>query len=111
MKRGVVDGKDGATRVQQEARWGSTGPQGIPSPKGDAGAPGPQGPPGADRLAGYEIVQTSLDAAPGIEVAGTLGCPSGKRVLGGGRTATDNESYPPINAYVTASGPTSDGTG
>ena len=43
----------------------------------------------------------------GVEIVGTLPCPSGKRPVGGGWTTTDNN----FQVTVIGSGPTSDTTG
>jgi len=87
---------------------GPTGPQGVQGPTGPQGATGPQGPTGADGVSGYEIVSASAAIGPGVIAFGTIPCPAGKHVTGGGWTLDD-----PIgrDVFVNQSGPNSDGTG
>jgi hypothetical protein len=87
---------------------GASGPAGPPGPKGDTGSQGiagTQGNPGANGVSGYEIVTASTPIGPGIEVLGTLPCPSGKKAVGGGWTTTENS----LSVNVIGSAPTSDG--
>lgn len=63
---------------------GATGPQGIQGLKGDTGATGPGGPAGAG-VSGYQIVSADV---PGP--SGSVFCPTGKRVLGGGAEIGSN---------------------
>jgi hypothetical protein len=87
---------------------GADGGPGAKGDKGDPGAPGakgdtgPQGPPG---VSGYTVVSISATIPAGQGAAGTLACPAGKKVLGGGWDA---------GAFVTppnTSAPSSDGSG
>src|SRR6185437_2731107 len=92
---------------------GATGPQGAQGPTGPQGATGPtgpQGPPGADGVSGYQILSASADIGPGQAAAGTLLCPAGKHVVGGGWT---DDASPPFGFDVVTlqSSPNSDGTG
>lgn len=87
---------------------GPTGPQGVQGPTGPQGATGPQGPTGADGVSGYQIVSASVPISPGQAAAGTLLCPGGRHVMGGGWTA---DSLFNFGVNVTQSGPNSDGTG
>jgi hypothetical protein len=64
---------------------GASGPVGVAGPAGPEGQAGPAGVAGpAGGLSGYEIV--SGDVSGG----GTVLCPAGKRVLGGGAQIVDN---------------------
>lgn len=96
-------GATGATGPQ-----GPTGAQGPTGPQGPAGPTGPQGPTGADGVSGYEIVSASADIGPGVSAAGTIPCPAGKHVTGGGWT-TDQVFA--TGVFVNQSGPNADGTG
>jgi len=54
-------------------------------PKGDLGPRGPKGDAGAPGISGYEIRhETGNTWNPGEEVSAVVGCPSGKKALGGG---------------------------
>jgi Collagen triple helix repeat (20 copies) len=73
---------------------GEVGARGPAGPKGDPGTKGlagPQGPPGTS---GWEIL-----ISPGIELPanltrkGSVRCPTGKKVLGGGVSHTDGVLY------------------
>ena len=69
-----------------EGPQGETGPQG---PQGEPGEPGPQGPQGEKGdpggLSGYEVVESDLvTAAPHVTLSGSVDCPPGKVVTGGG---------------------------
>jgi hypothetical protein len=94
------EGQTGAT--------GPTGPQGPTGQQGATGTTGPQGPTGADGVSGYQIVSASAGIGPTVAAFGTIFCPAGKHVTGGGWTDDD-----PIGRGVNMlqSGPTSDGTG
>jgi hypothetical protein len=69
-------GETGATGAT-----GATGPQGIPGP------PGPAGPGG---ISGYEIVSDSFDVGGFQTGIGSVSCPAGKKVLGGGAHAASS---------------------
>ena len=73
-----VPGVAGATGAT-----GATGPTGPTGATGATGATGPTGATGAGGVSGYEIV--SDDLADG---GGTVFCPTGKHVLGGGAEIT-----------------------
>jgi hypothetical protein len=66
--------------------------------------------PGADGVSGYQIISASADIGPGVSAAGTILCPSGKHVTGGGWT---DDASPPFGfgVFVQQSGPNTDGTG
>ncbi len=92
---------------------GPTGPQGAQGPTGPQGATGPtgpQGPPGADGVSGYQILSASANLSPGQAAAGTLLCPAGKHVVGGGWT---DDASPPFgfDVVMLQSSPNADGTG
>ena len=91
-------------------RQGATGAPGAPGAKGDTGAPGgpgakgDTGAQGAPGVSGYEQVESGLIANPaGTRSVGSVSCPAGKRVLGGGviglggTTHSVNGSYPSSN--------------
>lgn len=70
---------------------GATGPTGAAGPGGAVGATGPTGPAGptgatgpTGGLSGYEIVSSDVSGG------GTIFCPPGKHVLGGGAQIVDN---------------------
>jgi hypothetical protein len=91
-----------------EGTAGPTGPTGATGPTGPQGATGPQGPTGADGVSGYEIVSASADIGPGGSAAGTIPCPAGKHVTGGGWTT---DQFFAFDVFVNQSGPNADGTG
>ncbi len=72
-----------------EFSWNQVGPQGVPGPQGPQGRDGPQGPIGPSGVLGFELVANkafiygSPDGNP-VTSAGNVGCPAGKRALGGG---------------------------
>lgn len=53
------------------------------------------------------MVTASTDIGPGIEVLGTLPCPGGKTVVGGGWRTTQND----LNVRVIGSAPSTDASG
>jgi hypothetical protein len=63
---------------------GPVGPQGANGALGPQGQQGPQGPAGSSGITGYEQVFRSVAIPSGAFRTGTLECPAGKRVLGGG---------------------------
>ncbi len=73
---------------------GLTGPAGQTGPAGATGATGATGPAGG--VSGYEIVSTTLAGG------GTVFCPTGKHVLGGGAEIDDNTNS---HYAIEASGP------
>lgn len=86
--------------------WNFAGPTGPQGPQGISGAPGaPSG------VSGYEIVTAEFGPLLSREFEGTVSCPAGKRVLGGGATAAS--SVPPAKWPPTLSSSTMlpDGTG
>lgn len=69
------------------AAKGDTGPTG---PAGASGGAGPSGPAGPAGVSGYEIVEASAAMAPqAIAIHQAAFCPPGKKVLGGGWYAID----------------------
>ena len=86
--------KDSETLISWNQE-GPQGPQGDPGPQGPAGAdgadgaPGPAGPQGPPGVSGYEIVTYVLDPLePGTANQYDAVCPTGKKVLGGGVSAS-----------------------
>lgn len=70
---------------------GPQGPQGDQGPKGDQGDPGADGAPGADGVSGYQIVTHQVTMSAIEKVYDTIGCPAGKKVIGGGVTASQEK--------------------
>jgi hypothetical protein len=92
---------------EQGAR-GPAGPKGDPGPTGPAGPRGPQGPAGASGVSGWQIViSDGIALAPGQFSVRTATCPNGKKVLGGGASATSAQSF----ARMLVSAPTDSGGG
>ena len=83
--------------------WNQEGPQGPPGPQGPqgpAGADGADGPPGADGpagvdgapgISGYEIVTSQSTITSIQKTYATIPCPAGKKVIGGGVTASQEK--------------------
>src|SRR3989441_11059148 len=63
---------------------GPAGPAGPPGPAGPQGATGPAGPQGTPGLSGYEMVEATFVVPASGFGRGTVSCPSGSKVLGGG---------------------------
>ena len=51
------------------------------------------------------VVELPVKIGPGVEIVGTLPCPAGKKVVGGGWKTNDNN----LKVNVIGSTPTSDG--
>ena len=88
------DGAEGAAGAQ-----GGPGPQGPQGQKGDTGSTGPQGPAGpqgaagaAGGVSGYEIVYNEVESSA-FFVNGSVTCPAGKRLLGGGAYVSNGGIY------------------
>jgi hypothetical protein len=99
---------ESAVSWNAEGMAGPTGPTGPQGPTGATGATGQQGAPGADGVSGYEITSASTDIGPGVSAAGTVFCPGGKHVVGGGWTS--NTLFI-AGVFVQQSGPNTAGTG
>jgi Collagen triple helix repeat (20 copies) len=87
---------------------GPAGPAGLPGPAGATGATGPTGPAGSNGVSGYERVMgstASIDTGGNTASTVTASCPAGKKVVGGGVTATNA-----LGVAIGASAPTSDTT-
>ena len=76
---------------------GDSGPRGTTGLKGDTGPRGPSGPAGSagpSGVSGWEVL-----ISPGVQLPanltrkGSVRCPAGKKVLGGGVSATDGIIY------------------
>jgi hypothetical protein len=78
---------------------GPRGPAGPAGPRGPEGAQGPAGPAGTNGIGGWQIVISDgvSTAATGFART-TVGCPNGKRVLGGGVSSTNGV----VRVYQTA---------
>jgi hypothetical protein len=76
-----IQGIQGVRGIQGET--GATGAQG---PKGDKGDTGPAGTNGTNGVSGFEVLETSLDVAPGASASLIVECPPGKTVLQGSWT-------------------------
>jgi hypothetical protein len=70
-----------ALDFNQRGPQGAPGTPGTPGKNGDNGAPGKDGAPGKNGVSGYEVVSESFDNS---KIGGTVYCPAGKLVLGGG---------------------------
>lgn len=105
-------------------------PAGPPGPKGSTGAKGPKGPKGdkgdkgatgAPGVSGYEVVNQTFkevfienSGSPrGLSEVKTVGCPAGKRVIGGGADLGTNagQNGQQRQVAVSLSGPNGTGTG
>jgi len=85
---------------------GPTGPKGETGSAGPQGAPGPagvQGPSGTNGLA--ERVSAGREIPSGNTGVEYVGCPAGKKALGGGASGSD------YRAHVSTSAPGNDGLG
>jgi hypothetical protein len=92
----------------EEGARGPAGPKGDPGPAGPAGPQGPAGPTGPTGIGGYQLViSPGLTATPNLTRVGSVGCPSGKKALGGGA------SFSPVSAaaFMRESAPLDDGVG
>jgi hypothetical protein len=79
---------------------GATGPQGIAGtpggPMGPAGAPGAKGANGTNGkngVSGYQVVSKQQNIKAGRAMTWTMGCPSGKKAIGGGVRSTSAGSF------------------
>jgi collagen triple helix repeat protein len=85
---------------------GDRGPAGQAGPKGETGPQGPQGPagpPGPSGVSGWQYVTEGKSIGPGETGRWQVYCPIGKRALGGGEAAAEN-NYD--KGFVLHSGPT-----
>jgi hypothetical protein len=82
---------------------GPTGPKGDIGAKGDAGVKGDTGAQGSPGLSGVEVKVMSLNLAGSGTGAGTVACPVGKVVLGGGTTVAGGTAG---TSYIQRSDPT-----
>lgn len=95
---------------------GATGPAGVAGPKGDSGVAGQKGATGATGATGLSsitVANASFTMADNVGsmdlVSGTVPCPSGKTLIGGGaQILASNGAIPPWMALV-SSMPTSSG--
>jgi hypothetical protein len=96
IKDGTISAKDLSKAVQAQLTkagmagpkgdTGSVGPAGDAGPAGSAGPRGDPGPTGAPGLSGVEVKVIAQPLNSGATAAGTVICPRGKVVLGGGVT-------------------------
>ena len=101
----AADFKAGQLSAAGQGPKGDVGPKG---PKGDPSAQGPKGDKGdigAPGISGYQVVHYSSGVAvdPGAQAIEQVGCPNGKKALGGGL----NSGQP---VALSVSGPSPDGT-
>ena len=68
--------------------WNQQGPKGDPGATGPQGPQGPQGPPGTSGLTTQEVSQTVNGTGTVGTRSGSVSCPSGSKVTGGGYTAS-----------------------
>ena len=86
---------------------GATGPRGASGPAGAQGPQGPSGPSGPSGISGWQyVVSDGRSLAPGQFSTRTATCPAGKKVLGGGASATSVPSF----SRMLVSAPTDPGT-
>jgi hypothetical protein len=83
----VIDAEAGQTCTTKETAltWNQ---QGQPGPIGPAGPQGPAGPAGQNGVSGHEVVFTAFTALANDRTTAAVGCPSGKKVVGGGYTTS-----------------------
>jgi hypothetical protein len=83
---------------------GDKGDRGDRGDKGDRGVPGPQG---ASGVSGYQVVVTpGASVSSGGFITRTATCPDGKKVLGGGASASN-----PYVMWTLESAPLNEGAG
>lgn len=103
---------------------GDQGPRGQKGQKGEKGArgeAGPRGATGASGVSGYEVVNQTFKEVfiqnsggmRGLSEVKTVGCPAGKRVIGGGTDLGTNavQNGQQRQVTVSLSGPNGPGTG
>jgi hypothetical protein len=88
-------GRKGAT--------GSQGPAGAVGPQGVAGATGTQGPSGSSTLS--YVSAGPYAVGPGAQTGGSVTCPSGQIVSGGGAYGNSASSEQSIDASFPRTGP------
>lgn len=93
IKDGTITQKDLSKAVQAQLKKaglpgpaGAAGPQGLKGDAGPKGETGPAGAAGATGLSGVEVKVVTQTINSGSTGAGTVVCPVGKVVLGGGVT-------------------------
>jgi len=98
IKNRSLLGKDFKAGQLPAGPQGATGPQGPQGAKGDAGAVG---------VSGYQrVVSPSVANPAGGQNSGSVACPAGKKVLGGGVSSTSGD----LGHNVNSSYPTSETT-
>ncbi len=100
---------------------GPAGPKGQKGEKGARGEAGPKGATGANGVSGYEVVNQTFKEVfiensggmRGLSEVKTVGCPAGKRVIGGGTNLGTNPAQNGQQRSVTVSlsAPNGAGTG
>lgn len=105
----AADFKPGQLPAGPQGLQGPQGPKGTAGsvgPKGDAGVagkPGAPGQPGAPGVSGWQqVFRPPVEIGPGFTNGNTATCPAGKKVLGGGYSASST------SLHVNYSQPTTD---
>lgn len=119
----VLSGKKVTCRVFGRLPAGPQGPkgaQGPKGPKGPKGDKGDKGPAGASGVSGYQVVNQifkevfieNSGGQRGLSEVVTVGCPAGKRAIGGGTDLGTNAGQNGQQRQVTVSlsGPNGTGT-
>lgn len=81
-------------------------PAGPPGPKGEKGDKGPKGDkgakgdPGSPGISGYEVVRESFPTPANGSVLAGVGCPAGKKVLGGAAAGQGGPKAVPISTAL-----------
>jgi hypothetical protein len=86
----VIDAEGGHHCKQDETAlaWNQQGPKGDPGATGPQGPQGPQGPPGTSGLTTQVVTQSVSSPGTVGTRSGSVSCPSGSKVTGGGYTAS-----------------------
>lgn len=97
----------------QDGAQGPQGPQGVNGLPGTNGQNGDPGPAGANGVSGWEIVEGTPSSDDESDRTVTASCPTGKSVIGGGFTTSDEseksevviyKSYPASSSVWSVSG-------
>jgi hypothetical protein len=70
--------------VGAQGPQGSQGPAGSRGSTGPSGPAGPSGPSGPAGVSGWQAVTKTATWGAGVDAAGEVDCPAGKKMLGGG---------------------------
>lgn len=86
----VIDSDASCKLLEKKLSWNQKGAKGDPGPKGDQGAKGDPGPPGSG-FGGLQVTSDLVEVPAGSArwAKALAWCPEGKKVIGGGGTATE----------------------